>query len=121
MDNSQFVTATLAEFISVWNHGGEVFLNLSTNKGSINISFNLRLGQPGTPFSSSPSSTHSSRPRHCDPAQKDRDRKRAAKYEAAQATVAQVTTELVETSPPVDTSPSVIAEQVASSMWNKVS
>ena len=84
MNNSQFVTASLAEFISVWNHGGDASLNLTTTGGFIDISFNLHLGQPGTPFSNSPSSTPSIVGRHRGPAQKERDRQRAARHQASQ-------------------------------------
>ena len=101
MDKSQYVSASLAEFMSVWNQGGQASLNLSTNSGFIDISFNLRLGQPGTLFSNFPSSTPSSRQRHRGPGQKERNRQRAARHQAAQAGEAPVPTEPVETSPQV--------------------
>ena len=95
------MSASLAEFLSVWNQGGQASLNLSTNSGFIDISFNLRLGHPGALFSNSPSSTPSSRQRHCGPGQKERNRQRAARHQAAQAGEAPVPTEPVETSPQV--------------------
>ena len=121
MDNSQFVSASLAEFMAVWNQGGQASLNLSTNSGFIDISFNLRLGQPGAPFSNSPSSTPSSRQRHRGPGQKERNRQRAARHQAAQAGEAPVTTAPVETSPkvlitpPILKSPSPVTDPVETS------
>ena len=117
MDNSQFVTASLAEFISVWNHGGDASLNLTTSDGFIDISFNLRLGQPGATFSNSPSSTPPKVGRHRGHAQKERDCQRAAGHQAtktgqlapttATAIASTPTTEPVavpESLPPVSTS-----------------
>ena len=40
MDHSHFQTA------SVWNHGGDASLSLTTSGGFIDISFNFCLGQP---------------------------------------------------------------------------
>ena len=82
MNNTQFVTASLSEFISVWNHGGDASLNLTTSGSFIDISFNLLLGQLGTPFPNSPSSTPPMVGRHRGPAQKERDRQRAARHQA---------------------------------------
>ena len=82
MNNTQFVTASLTEFISVWNHGGDASLNLTTSGSFIDISFNLLLGQLGTPFPNSPSSTPPMVGRHRGPAQKERDRQRAARHQA---------------------------------------
>ena len=85
MDNSQFVTATLSEFFSVWNSGGDASLNLTTSSSFIDISFNLRLGQPGSLFSNSSSSTPPTVGRHRGQAQKKRDRQRAARHQATKA------------------------------------
>ena len=102
--------------MAVWNQGGQASLNLSTNSGFLDISFNLGLGQPGAPFCNSPSSTPPSRQRHRGPAQKERNRQRAARHQAAQSGEAPVTTASVETFPPVVISPPVVIAQPATTV-----
>ena len=88
--NSQFVAASLTEFLSVWSMGGEANLNLATKGGNLNIQFCLSLGTPGAPFSPSPPVPPPAPPpykaRHRGPAQKERNRQRATRHQAAKTT-----------------------------------
>ena len=52
--NSQFLTASVTEFISVWAIGGEASLNLTTKGGFTTIRFNCTIGVPGAPHSLPP-------------------------------------------------------------------
>ena len=88
--NSQFLFASLTEFISVWGQGGEASLNLTTSAGSVNVQLNCTLGHPGAPYFFPPSSFPSPppappprRPRHRGPAEKEKNHLRAARYQAA--------------------------------------
>ena len=93
MNNSQFVTEILSEFINVWNCGGEASLNLTTSSGFVNVSFNLRHGHPGALFSNSSLSTppHTVR-RHRGPVQKERNCQRASHHQATKTSQQSVTT-----------------------------
>ena len=83
--NSQFLMASLTEFISVWATGGEASLNLATNNGVTNngvttVGFNCTLGPPGAPHSLPPSPPPPSpafptpcRPRHRGPVEKEKN------------------------------------------------
>ena len=59
--NSQFLAASVTEFISVWAVGGDASLNLTTKGGFTTIGFNCTIGHPGAPHSlpSPPSSAPS--------------------------------------------------------------
>ena len=52
--NSQFLFASLTEFISVWGQGVEASLNLTTSAGMAQVNLNCTLGHPGAPFSFPP-------------------------------------------------------------------
>ena len=91
--NSQFLFASLTEFISVWGQGGEASLNLTTRRGMANVQLNCTLGHPGSPYSFPPSSVPSPppappprRPRHRGPGELERNHLRAARYQAARTT-----------------------------------
>ena len=84
-NNSNFVKASLAEFISVWSLGGEASLNLNTKDGKLNMSFNISLGNPGISIYPSPP-TSSAKPRHRGPAEKERGRQRAICHQASKIT-----------------------------------
>ena len=97
--NSQFVVASVTEFLSVWAHGGKASLNLSTSDGFVTVGFNCTLGHPGAPHSipafshppspptfptPSPPPPHPPRrPRHRGPSERERNRLRAARHQAA--------------------------------------
>ena len=143
--NSQFMVASLTEFISVWAVGGEASLSLTTSRGSATVAFNCTLGPPGAPHTLPPPSAPSPlspprRSRHRGPGEKEKNRQRAARHQedlarraapvtsaapagsASQATEAQVTTAPVETStpvisPPVMMSPPVTTDSVESPMF----
>ena len=75
--------------MSVWLAGGEACLNLTTSRGMAKVGFNCTLGFPGAPHSllpppppSPPSPLH--QPRHRGPAERERNRQRAARHQAAQ-------------------------------------
>ena len=76
--------------MTVWAMSGEASLNLSTIGGITTIGFNCTLGKPGAPHflppstPSHPSSSPSRKPRHRGPAEKERNRLRAARHQAAQ-------------------------------------
>ena len=89
--NSQFLYASLFEFISVWTQGGEASLNLTTSAGFTNVQLNCTLGHPGAPHSFPPSSSPfpappPHRPRHRGPSEKEKNRLRAARHQAARET-----------------------------------
>ena len=52
--NSQFLGASVREFLHFWALGGEATLNLTTCGGEAKIEFNCSLGQPGAPHSLPP-------------------------------------------------------------------
>ena len=90
--NSQFLGASVNEFIQIWALGGDANLNLSTHEGRTTVSFNCTIGQPGAPHSLPPfhvptpaPSPPPHRPRHRGPAERERNRLRAARHQAAQA------------------------------------
>ena len=71
--NSQFLGASVNEFIQVWALGGDASLNLYTRSGLTTVAFDCTIGQPGAPHSHAPFSaplpSHTSpppphRPRH---------------------------------------------------------
>ena len=112
-NNSNFVKASLAEFISVWSLGGEASLNLNTKDGKLNMSFNISLGNPGISIYPSPP-TSSAKPRHRGPAEKERGRLRAACHQASKITAPKPTPvalvpDLVLTVDPAPAPPSVTA------------
>ena len=88
--NSQFVAASVTEFLSVWCQGGEASLNLTTRNGLANVQFNCTLGHPcalhSLPPSPSPSLTPAPpphQPRHRGPAERERNRQRTARHQEA--------------------------------------
>ena len=88
--NSKFVAASVTEFLSVWSLGGEASLNLTTRDGLATVKFNCTLGHPGAIHSLPPSTTPSPtptppphRPRHRGPAERERNRQRAARHQKA--------------------------------------
>ena len=90
--NSQFLGASVNEFIQMWAIGGDATLNLSTSGGLTTVAFNCTIGHPGAPHYLPPSSapfssatTPPHRPRHRGAAEKEKNRQRAAAHQAAQA------------------------------------
>ena len=86
--NSQFLMASVTEFISVWALRGEASLNFVTNNGVTPVAFNCHLGHPGAahslpPPSAPPASSPPHRPRHRGPTERERNRHRAARHQAA--------------------------------------
>ena len=90
------VRGAVAEFLGCWAAGGEATLSLSTKGGTATVSFNPSLGRPDAPLYPPPppmekkDATSPATPRHRrrrGPAQKERDRKRAACYQEARATL----------------------------------
>ena len=53
--NSQFLGASVDEFIQVWALGGNATLNLTTSGGLTKVAFNCTLGKPSDPHSIPPS------------------------------------------------------------------
>ena len=85
-DNSQFVIATLSEFMRVWNLGEDASFHLETTKGHVTMAFSCKLGLPSAPhpiptFPSPPPAKV--KPHHRGPAQREKNRQRAALYQAA--------------------------------------
>ena len=115
--NADSAKASLAEFISVWSAGGNASLNLTTSGSTMNMSFNVSLGHPGSPFS--PPSAPSYCQRQHGPAKKGCDRQRAARHQAAlaaqspPATNVPVITADVATIAPVEPTVSVTTPEVA--------
>ena len=125
-DNSHFVIATLSEFMRVWNLGEDASLHLETTKGHVTMAFSCKLGTPSAPhpiptFPPPPPATV--KPRHRGPAQREKNRQRAALYQAtkvAKAAAPAVTSSLstpttdsvvttpTSTTPPVTTSVPVV-------------
>ena len=92
--NSQFVAASVTEFLAVWSLGGEATLNLTTRNGHAQVNFNCTLGHPCAPHSLPPSPTPSPtpappphRPRHRGPTERERNRQRAARHQEARNAV----------------------------------
>ena len=91
--NSQFVVASVTEFLSVWANGGKASLNLSTSGGFTTVGFNCTLGHTGAPHSipafspppSPPTSSPPRRPRHRGPVEREKNRLRAARHQEEQA------------------------------------
>ena len=109
--NSQFMMASLTEFISVWAVGGKASLSLTTSGGSATVAFNCTLGPPGAPHILPPLSapfppppSPPRRPRHRGPAEKEKNRQRAARHQA----------DLARTAAPASSTPSGEASVAAS-------
>ena len=89
--NSQLLGASVQEFIQIWALSGDATLNLTTSGGQANIEFKCTLGHPGAPHTLPPSVPASApppapqRPRHRGPSERERNRVRAARHQAAQA------------------------------------
>ena len=86
--NSQFVIASVNEFINIWTLGGSASLSLTTKDGQATVEFNCTLGKPDAPHSlpvSLPSSPPRRQPRYRGPAEKEKNRQRAARHQAARA------------------------------------
>ena len=89
--NSQFLGASVHEFMQIWALSGDATLNLTTSGGNTTVEFKCTLGQPGAPHSLPPSPPFSfppsvpHRPRHRGPAERERNRRRAACHQASQA------------------------------------
>ena len=91
--NSQFLAASVTEFISVWAIGGDASLNLTTKGGFTTIGFNCTIGHPGAPhpLPPPPSSVPSfpapppRRPRHRGPSEVEKNKQRAARHQAEKA------------------------------------
>ena len=49
--NSQFLGASVNEFIQIWALGGNATLNLTTSGGLTKVAFNCTLGKPSDPHS----------------------------------------------------------------------
>ena len=119
-DNSHFVIATLSEFMRVWDLGEDASLHLETTKGHATMAFSCKLGTPSAPhpiptFPPPPPATV--KPRYRGPAQREKNRQRAALYQAtkfAKAAAPVVTSSLSTptTVSVVTTSPSTITEPV---------
>ena len=92
--NSQFLGATVHEFMQIWALNGDAILNLTTSGGTVNLDFKCSLGQPGAPHSPPPSAPSSPpppaprRPCHRGPAEREKNRLRAARHQAAWAKTA---------------------------------
>lgn len=118
--NSQFLTASVNEFISVWALQGNASLSLTTSNGEANVSFNCTLGHPSAPHSLPPflpSSPPHCQPRHRGPSERERNRERAARHQAAMARPASPVTPLPSAAParPVITPTSTLTASVESS------
>ena len=108
--NSQFVVASVTEFLSVWAHGGKASLNLSTSDGLTTVGFTCTLGHPGAPHSipafspppSPPTSSPFRQPRHRGPAEKEKNCLCSARHQAAQAEAA---APAAQASPVIETAP----------------
>ena len=86
--NSQFLRASVREFLHFRALGGEATLKLTTSGGEAKVEFNCSLGQPGAhhslPLVPAPSFPPPPlrRPRHRGPSEKERNRERAARNQA---------------------------------------
>ena len=111
-DNSHFVIATLSEFMRVWDLGEDASLHLETAKGHVTMAFTCKLGPPSAPHPNPtfpPPPAPAAKPRHRGPAQREKNRQRAALYQAtkvAQKAAAPATT---SSSLPSPTSASVVS------------
>ena len=125
-DNSHFVNATLSEFMRVWDLGEDASLHLETTKGHVTMAFSCKLGPPSAPhpvptFPPPPPATV--KPRYRGPAQREKNRHRAAQYQATKVakaaapvvtsslsipTTVSVVTTPTSTTPPVTTSVPVV-------------
>ena len=89
--NSHFLGASVQEFLQIWALSGDATLNLTTSGGQANIEFKCTLGHPGAPHTLPPSAPPSApppaphRPRHRGPAEREKNRLRAARHQAARA------------------------------------
>ena len=85
----ELVLNSVAEFLGIWAARGEASLSLSTKDGVTTIAFSHTLsGHPDDPLLPPPAPTGRNR-RHRGPARKERDRMRAARYQAAKASASQ--------------------------------
>ena len=85
-DNSHFVIATLSEFLKVWDLGEDASLHLETTQGHVTMAFSCKLGLPSAPHpipTFPPPPPASVKPHHRGPAQREKNRQRAALYQAA--------------------------------------
>ena len=108
--NSQFMVASLTEFISVWAVSGKASLSLTTSGGSATVAFNCTLGPPGAPHTllppsapSPPPSSPPPRPRHRGPSEKEKNRQRAARHQA----------DLARTAAPASSTPSTASGEAS--------
>ena len=109
-DNSQFVIATLSEFMRVWDLGEDASLHLETSKGHVTMAFSCKLGPPSAPhpiptFPPPPPATV--KPHHRGPAQREKNRQRAALYQASKV-VQSATAPVVTSSLSTPTTASVV-------------
>ena len=84
-DNSHFVIATLSEFMRVWDLGEDASLHLETAKGHVTMAFTCKLGPPSAPHPNPtfpPPPAPAAKPHHRGPAQREKNRQRAALYQA---------------------------------------
>ena len=94
MTSETLVKSAIAEFLGCWAAGGEATLSLSTQGGKLNFTTSNSLGSPGTPLHPPPPSgekgaTSPATPRRRrlrGPARRERDRQRAARFQATRAT-----------------------------------
>ena len=118
--------ASVTEFLSVWALGGKASLNPMTNNGLTTVGFECTLGHPGASHSipaffpppSPPTPSPPSRPRHRGPAEREKNRLRAARHQATHAKDS-----VPESSAPVTalTSPSPANDSTASNTGATVS
>ena len=87
----ELVNSSVAEFLGCWAVRGEATLTLNTVNGATTVSFTTTLpGHPESPLHPPPLPAGPSQPRpqrHRGPAQRERDRLRAARHQAALAAV----------------------------------
>ena len=129
--NSQFVAASVTEFLSVWSLGGEASLNLTTRNGHAEVKFNCTLGHPCALHSLPPSPTPSPtpappphQPRHRGPAERERNRQRAARHQGAMqaaSATSSPSTSLETVSVTDSTSPSPATKSTVSNIGATVS
>lgn len=85
----ELVLNSVAEFLGIWAARGEASLSLSTKDGVTTIAFSHTLsGHPDDPLLPPPAPTGRNR-RQRGPARKERDRMRAARYQAAKDSASQ--------------------------------
>ena len=98
--NTQFVIASLTEFVAAWQRGLDGNLTFTSSGGHLSVNFSCNLGLPGADFSlppQAPPSHHQpppptyqppplpTRPRHRGPVQREKNCLRAARYQAARS------------------------------------